>query len=40
MSNMNWNLAAALSVEMIVVVLIFFGIAYHFVGDQLFNRKV
>lgn len=40
MSSMNWNLAAALSVEMIVVVLIFFGIAYHFVGDQLFNRKV
>lgn len=39
MDSMNWNLAAALSVEMIVVVLVFFGIAYHFVGDQLFNRK-
>ncbi|MGN0182679.1 MAG: ABC transporter permease [Candidatus Ornithomonoglobus sp.] len=40
MSSMNWNLAAALSVEMIAIVLIFFGIAYHFVGEQLFNRKV
>lgn len=39
MTNMNWNLAAALSIEMIVVVLILFAIAYHFVGEQLFNRK-
>ncbi|MDY2627163.1 MAG: ABC transporter permease [Lachnospiraceae bacterium] len=39
MSNMNWNMAAALSVELVAVVLVLFGIAYHFVGDQLFNRK-
>lgn len=39
MNNMNWNLAAALSVVLMAVVLIFFGIAYHFVGDKLFCRK-
>ena len=39
MNNMNWNLSAALSVVLMFVVLVFFGVAYHFVGDKLFNRK-
>lgn len=39
MNNMNWGLSAALSVVLMAVVLIFFSIAYHFVGDRLFNRK-
>lgn len=39
MDNMNWHIAAALSVELFVIVMAFVAIAYHFVGDKLFTRK-
>lgn len=39
MDNMNWHIAAALSVELFVIVMVFVAIAYHFVGDKLFTRK-
>lgn len=39
MESMNWNIAAALSVELFVIVMAFVAIAYKFVGDQLFTRK-
>lgn len=38
MQNMNWNIAAALSVELFVIVMVFIAIAYKFVGDKLFTR--
>lgn len=39
MQNMNWHIAAALSVELFVIVMIFIAVAYKFVGEQLFTRK-
>ena len=39
MDNMNWHIAAALSVELFVIVMAFVAVAYKFVGDQLFTRK-
>lgn len=39
MQNMNWHIAAALSVELFVIVMAFVAVAYKFVGDQLFTRK-
>lgn len=39
MDNMNWHVAAALSVELFVIVMAFVAVAYKFVGDQLFTRK-
>ena len=36
MDNMNWHIAAALSVELFVIVMAFVTVAYKFVGDQLF----
>ena len=39
MQNMNWHIASALSVELFVIVMLFIGIAYKFVGNQLFSRK-
>lgn len=39
MDNMNWHIAAALSVELFVIVMVFVAIAYRLVGDQLFTRK-
>ena len=39
MDNMNWHIAAALSVELFVIVMAFVTVAYKFVGDQLFTRK-
>lgn len=38
MENMNWNIAAALSVELFVIVMVLIAIAYKFVGDKLFTR--
>lgn len=38
MQNMKWNIAAALSVELFVIVMVFIAIAYKFVGDKLFTR--
>ncbi|MDO4301114.1 MAG: ABC transporter permease [Clostridia bacterium] len=38
MQNMNWNIAAALSVELFVIVMVFIAIAYKFVGNKLFTR--
>lgn len=38
MQNMNWNIAAALSVELFVIVMVFIAIAYKFVGDKMFTR--
>lgn len=38
MESMNWNIAAALSVELFVIVMVFVAIAYKFVGDKLFTR--
>lgn len=39
MDNMNWHIAAALSVELFIIVMVFVAIAYRLVGDQLFTRK-
>lgn len=39
MQNMNWHIAAALSVELLVIVMFFVAVAYKFVGDRLFTRK-
>jgi putative spermidine/putrescine transport system permease protein/spermidine/putrescine transport system permease protein len=39
MDNMNWNIAAALSVELFVIVMVLIAIAYKFVGDKLFRRS-
>lgn len=39
MQNMNWHIAAALSVELFIIVMTFIAIAYKFVGDKLFTRK-
>lgn len=39
MQNMNWHIAAALSVELFVIVMAFIAVAYKFAGNQLFTRK-
>ena len=40
MDNMNWHIAAALSVELFAIVMAFVAVAYKLVGNQLFTRNV
>ena len=39
MDNMNWHIAAALSVELFAIVMGFVAVAYKVVGNQLFTRN-